>query len=501
MCFQVLHAHDPGVKTIDGAGGDEGIDAYKGEFENPSAIYQFKFFRNNFEKAQRREIKSSLETALKYRSGFEWILVCNRDPSPNAQRWFDKLQTLHPDIDLTFIFESELKSLLLAAPQVRKEYFPNESDFHKAVLSRSEYDPLQKINASVRAYNNILLDDRFSATITSDGNTETIVFVPKPEISNTIPLFELYPQNENAANALNALRREGKEFTLTPEDIKVIPRVDFLPSTQNFISLSARSNPEEKPSLLRLYSSDVRGEYVALAVALKTIREGEEVLVRSNADQESSPVIVELECSHLQQNDSNDASSFKWTLAPRYKGLSVKKAYQGAQFLAQLSKSHRLGISDIDGDFDDATFCSIGDMTNTTSWDRFAFLLNRVVLVCDFFHCNPAIDESINDPDSLNSIIAFSNQLLTAEKELKGSVAFDLVKPNKKMLLELNSHDESVFVLDQIWSGNIFGVECQATIRTTVRGKLSRTETDQGLRCIIKGSCMHAIKKMELTSS
>ena len=35
LCYQVLHARNPCLETINGSGGDEGIDAYIGDFENP----------------------------------------------------------------------------------------------------------------------------------------------------------------------------------------------------------------------------------------------------------------------------------------------------------------------------------------------------------------------------------------------------------------------------------------------------------------------------------
>ena len=47
LCFALIHAKNPLVRTVNGHGGDEGIDAYVGPFETPAVIYQFKFFKSS----------------------------------------------------------------------------------------------------------------------------------------------------------------------------------------------------------------------------------------------------------------------------------------------------------------------------------------------------------------------------------------------------------------------------------------------------------------------
>lgn len=51
LCFALVHAKNPLVRTVNGHGGDEGIDAYVGSFGEPVEIYQFKFFKNSFGKS------------------------------------------------------------------------------------------------------------------------------------------------------------------------------------------------------------------------------------------------------------------------------------------------------------------------------------------------------------------------------------------------------------------------------------------------------------------
>lgn len=500
LCFQVLHAHNPGVKTINGNGGDEGIDAYIGDFENPSTIYQFKFFRSGFGKSQKSQIKKSLLSALERRSGFKWVLVCNIDPTANAQRWFDAFRNKHDDVEIAFVFGSELKSWLFSVPKVRKEYFPNQQDLAEAMLAQSGHDPLGQIVANARAYNNIVVDDRFKATVASDGECETIVYTLKPGVREDVPLFKVRPLNDRGCEALGALRREGKPFKLTPEDIEVTPQLDFLDKLADCVSISAFSTPKANPSPLRFYSSDKRDESTALFVELKTVREGEEVFVRSNEAQGNSPILVELACPY--ELDLDDvAGKLNFNLKPRYKGLHVIAAHKGAKFLSQLMVSHRLGISEVDQDFDDATFSLLGDMDSTISWDKLEFLLGRIESVCSFFGCDPVIDDSIDDPEFVESLMRFSDQLLGADKDIDGTISFTFERYEEEHISKAVQRDKSAFIIDMTWGGNLFGVECNAIIRTVVEGRLTCEKVDNGLACTIKGKYKQFVAPLKQKSS
>lgn len=487
LCFQVLHARNPGVKTIDGAGGDEGIDAYVGDFDNPTIVYQFKFFRNGFGRTQKRQIEDSLSSALALRNGFKWVLVCNIDPTANTQRWFDAFRAKHDDVEIAFVFESELKNWLLNVPKVRKEYFPNQQDLAEAMLAQPGHDPLKQIAVNARAYNSIVADERFKATISSDGECETVVYTLRPGVREDIPLFKVRPLNARGYEALGAFRREGKSFRLTPEDIEVTSQLDFLESLADCVSVSAFSTPKENPSPLRFYSSDKQDESTALFIELKTVREGEEVFVRSNEAQGSSPILVELECpNELDLDDA--AGKLRCNLRPRYKGFRVKAARKGARFLSQLMVSHRLGISEADQDFDDATFSLLGDIDFGVSWDKLDFLLGRIETVCNFFGCDPLIDDSIDDPAFVESVLKFSDQLLNADKDVDGTISFTLEKYEEELIREASQRDKSAFVIDTTWGGDLFGSECVAIIRTVVEGRLACEKTDSGLACTIKGT-------------
>lgn len=82
LCFALIHAKNPLVRTVNGHGGDEGIDAYVGPFETPAVIYQFKFFKSSLGTLQVKQVRDSLDAALAKRRDFKWILMCSKDPTP-----------------------------------------------------------------------------------------------------------------------------------------------------------------------------------------------------------------------------------------------------------------------------------------------------------------------------------------------------------------------------------------------------------------------------------
>ena len=448
LCYQVLHARNPCLETINGSGGDEGIDAYIGDFENPSTIYQFKYFRNGFGKSQKRQVEQSLNRALMNRSGFKWVLICNIDPTADAQRWFDKLRAKHPDTEIEFVFGSKFKSWLINSPRVRKEYFPNQQDTYERILSKPDYDPLNQIVANARAYNDIVIDDCFRATITTDGEIETIVLEPRPNMVGSIPSLKIRSLTQLGSEALEMFWREGREFKLTPNDIEVVSQSSLFSNMYNCESISLRSTPQAKPSYLRFYSSDVPENCTVLVVELKTIREGAETLVRSNIDQVGSPIVFEFEFTN-EPFDNMKAFCFRLNMTLRLKGVSVKAAHKGITFFERVLESKCLGISEADGDFDDAKFSQLGNTDQGNFSKDLKLVLDRINMVCDFFDCNPVINDSFDDSDFIDSILKFSDLLSLANKEIAGSLTFTLENCEEAVLQEASLHEESVFVISQ----------------------------------------------------
>jgi len=79
------------VRTVDGSGGDDGIDCFKGQTQGEITIYQHKFFTDRLNHSRKSQIQSSYETAKENHSGLErWYLLIALDFTPKEQQWFEE---------------------------------------------------------------------------------------------------------------------------------------------------------------------------------------------------------------------------------------------------------------------------------------------------------------------------------------------------------------------------------------------------------------------------
>lgn len=110
------------VRTIEGSGGDGGIDAYIGLLDEMQVIYQMKNYPKLLSNGQKKKIENSLKTAIQNHRISKWILVIPRDPTPGERSWFEKLQIKY-DIELTWFGNNELTVLLYKYSHIRDQYF------------------------------------------------------------------------------------------------------------------------------------------------------------------------------------------------------------------------------------------------------------------------------------------------------------------------------------------------------------------------------------------
>ena len=485
LCFALLHARNPLVRRVNGHGGDEGIDAYVGSFEEPTAIYQFKYFRNSFGKPQIKQVKDSLETALARRCDFKWILMCSKDPTPEAMRALDGLRDEHSDMDIEYHFASEIAAMLVECPKVRKEFYPNTQDQLEAISLQAANRPIDMIRNGMKRLNNVVCDDRFQATIVTDGNATTMVYTAKPGVTEEIPLFKVRAKSEVGFAALMALQREGKPFTLSSDDIELKPLISLPDDEGECVSVSAFSTPDKHPNTLLLYAGDANNGAPFLHVTLKTVRLGTEVGVRSNADQKECPIKIELEYPVSVDVESAMASNFRVDFTPRYEGHTVKTALKGARFLAKLAESRRLGVCSPYGDPEDALYCTVADLDVGDTWKRQATFFDALLRVCRFFGIDPVLDSSCQTEEFFDGLAYFTRKLEMKDCSWSGTLSFTLVN-YKKDVMHL-SGEECAYVIDETPFMDICGIHCEARVRYVSRGKLKSKEKAGALICEIVG--------------
>ena len=191
LCFALMHAKGYPVKTVNGRGGDEGIDAFIGTYENPSVVFQFKFFRDGWGSKQAKQIEKSFKDALEKRSAFQWVLMCSADPTPAAVKAFEALCAKHPDVEIKYVAGSEVKALLIETPEVRKRYFPDTQDQLEAISLLDGNRPIEMIQNGVRRLNNLVLDDRLSVRVIADGDDLTTIYEVRPNVTVEVPILKL----------------------------------------------------------------------------------------------------------------------------------------------------------------------------------------------------------------------------------------------------------------------------------------------------------------------
>jgi hypothetical protein len=115
----------PKAKPVEGKGGDEGVDAFIGDFDGECQVFQHKYFTTRLLAPQRRQVSKSLKTALSgKRRVFKWVLILAHDLTPAEIRWFAELQTEFPDTALEWWGKTKLQSIVGEYPEIGKDYQP-----------------------------------------------------------------------------------------------------------------------------------------------------------------------------------------------------------------------------------------------------------------------------------------------------------------------------------------------------------------------------------------
>lgn len=488
LCFDILFYEYPGLKRVDGSGGDGGVDAYVGEFSNPDIIFQFKHFKNSFGKPQKREVARSFNVAAAHGLS-HWILVCSENPTPAMQVWLDEFKSEHGDVKIEYILGSEMRARVINRPKVRKQYFPNIQDTLEGLSSEEPHDPLAAAARDIRVYNDVLLDDRFKATVATDGDTETVVYSLKPWVKEPVPAFRLRAKTLQGAEAIERLVKEGCPLALSTDDVDFISLIDPSMHNAEIAEIKAFCLMPPHPASLRLFAGDDQARSYPLHVELRTIREGSEVRVRSNAEQNSSPITIE-----MAFRKTTPLQHCAVSISPRFIGKSVRQAARGARFLKRLFETKLLGIAEEDSDFEDVSFTTLDGFSDDLSWCLLGDLFNAIDAICRLFDINPIVTDAIDDPDFVSSMLEFGGKLLRNGEEIDGSISFGLSEENPDLREKAISHEQICVVVDQVWHGNVFGVACDADMRITANGLLELIESEQGDRFKVKGSYCHLIR-------
>ncbi|WP_160162914.1 hypothetical protein [Natrinema limicola] len=118
------------ITTIDGSGGDDGIDCFRGEIDGEITIFQHKYHTGRLEYTQKRQISDSLDRAQEEHSGLEkWILLIATEFTPTEHEWFqEEIVSPNSGIDIEYWNKPKIENRLIQYDFLIERYF-NESLF------------------------------------------------------------------------------------------------------------------------------------------------------------------------------------------------------------------------------------------------------------------------------------------------------------------------------------------------------------------------------------
>jgi hypothetical protein len=131
LIHQYLLAKYPGagIKKVDGSGGDEGLDSFKGELKNGPAVWQAKYFHSAIGNSQKAKILESLERALSLRELSTWTLCLPKDFTTLEHKWFQASvqERYNPRCAICLINASDLVNELLVNRRLCDSMFPDNA--------------------------------------------------------------------------------------------------------------------------------------------------------------------------------------------------------------------------------------------------------------------------------------------------------------------------------------------------------------------------------------
>jgi hypothetical protein len=154
FCFDLIKERHPGlnIRHVDGMSGDQGIDLFEGDLDGRPVIWQCKHFPNGVRDSQKKQIKASLNQALKNFHPKEWILCIPIDLDVKAHRWLQRLahSKARDGITVKLMQGSDILHELIHRKSLRNQYFPAaalETGELRALLRKTDELTLEELES------------------------------------------------------------------------------------------------------------------------------------------------------------------------------------------------------------------------------------------------------------------------------------------------------------------------------------------------------------------
>ncbi len=125
--------------SIEGKGGDGGIDCFIRKDNGELEVFQVKYFRSNLTSSQKSQIKKSFTTASRDNALSKWILCIPKDHTPAEKVWFESISSR---IKIEWWGETIIRNLLSKHAGIAAHFFPDDEVLEKLNEIRIEIKEL-----------------------------------------------------------------------------------------------------------------------------------------------------------------------------------------------------------------------------------------------------------------------------------------------------------------------------------------------------------------------
>jgi hypothetical protein len=208
-----------GIKKVDGAGGDAGVDSFSGLLLSGPAIWQSKHFPNRIKRPQQRQVLKSIEATFKGNVPSVWILCVPIDLRTAEHKWFEReVVGVYGGPDrIQLLQASDFLTELLHNRNLRDAFFPDSAvsqmlELRKIVTGTEERSP-EEIGRLATEFGQQFLagkmeiEPRLQAVLTVGGT---------PKMRSTPPQPGLLMSVSQGEQTISYFARDPKAFNLDP---------------------------------------------------------------------------------------------------------------------------------------------------------------------------------------------------------------------------------------------------------------------------------------------
>jgi len=289
---QVLLRVDTRIKPVNGAGGDQGIDCFIGEFSGKKEVYQHKFFCKTIGPSQRRQISNSLKTArTKHKQMSKWTLVVPKTLSPSEHTWFEEFQKKNKDVEISLMDDTRINDVLLKNKDIADKFFPISKIEREMKRMNEKWN---KVTKSLKEEGDVVWKHDLAPRVKQMGICRlTIVGATSEELAKRI--YVMYPNEPKSSFGITNFKLRDKEriarlifkkgrtalqleadadepfYLLYPRITSVDITIRDIPDTSNACILTAYSASKSlRDFLKRTIQGSVEGNIIIKEVTLDT---------------------------------------------------------------------------------------------------------------------------------------------------------------------------------------------------------------------------------------